>query len=293
MIVPEAELEEMIGAAPAVVFEGAQGVLLDETHGFHPHTTWSNCTFDNALDDARAFDVVQRVGVLRALPSRHGAGPFPTEDAAVTPAVRELHNLANAWQGTVRHGWFDVVLARYALEVTGGIDVLALTHLDAVERLGRFRVAEAYEVASLPRLAATVGGEPSDALTRWLGAAKPIYREADEDRVPREIEALLGVRVGIVSRGPSADRCRDAEMSSLTHRSGLSRSASDRLSAVLGRARRPAARPSRDRRSRAAARPVSCHRNRGRGDRAERRPDRRRPRFGVVALRSRDIGPGS
>jgi adenylosuccinate synthase len=204
LVVPDLDLEAMIAAAPSVVFEGAQGVLLDETHGFHPHTTWSNCTFENALELAAGFDALTRVGVLRALPSRHGAGPFPTEDAAVSAAVVEPHNLETPWQGAIRHGWFDAVLARYALDVTGGVDALALTHLDAVERLGRFRFCDAYEAGGVPRVPATPGAEPSDALTRWLGAARPILRDGDPRAAVRHVEELVGARVSLVSRGPTA-----------------------------------------------------------------------------------------
>lgn len=118
-----------------VLFEGAQGVLLDETYGFHPHTTWSNTTFANAMDLLQGFtgDVL-KVGVLRGHMTRHGAGPFPTELCEVIPLTSDIqtdmHNKWGQFQEHLRVGHFDAVLARYALEVIGGVDALAITNLD-------------------------------------------------------------------------------------------------------------------------------------------------------------------
>lgn len=113
------------------LFEGAQGVLLDETHGWAPNNTWSTCTPKNALEllgEAGVMrDDIEVTGVLRAFHTRHGAGPLPTE--TVLP-IAELHNGDHPWQGAFRWGHFDGRLARYALEVSGRVDQLAITHLD-------------------------------------------------------------------------------------------------------------------------------------------------------------------
>ena len=92
------------------VFEGAQGVLLDEWFGFHPHTTWSTTTFANAdavLDEAGFDGHRTRVGVLRTYFTRHGPGPLVTEDATLRPAAPEPHNADAGWQGRFRVGAFD------------------------------------------------------------------------------------------------------------------------------------------------------------------------------------------
>ena len=117
-----------LAAARGVVFEGAQGVLLDETWGFHPHTTWSDCTGTQlgALWDGP----LTRLGVLRTYQTRHGAGPLPTGGTLHQP---EVHNDASGWQGSFRTGALDGVLLRYALDVIGGVDGLALTHLDRLD----------------------------------------------------------------------------------------------------------------------------------------------------------------
>ena len=127
-IVPDAA--DMLHAPGAVVFEGAQGVLLDEWYGFHPHTTWSTTTFGNALTLLHEADYpggITRIGSLRAYMTRHGPGPFPTEDADLTRRSPDLHNALNPWQRQFRIGWLDLLLLRYALEVAGGVDQLAVT----------------------------------------------------------------------------------------------------------------------------------------------------------------------
>ncbi|QQQ79983.1 adenylosuccinate synthetase [Saccharothrix sp. 6-C] len=127
-----------------LVFEGAQGVLLDQWRGFHPHTTWSTVTPDNArtLLGHRHATVL---GVTRTYQTRHGAGPLPTEDDHVLTRFPERHNGTGHYQGSWRAGHLDAVLLRYAVDACGGVDALAVTHLDARD----LHVATAYD-APLP-----------------------------------------------------------------------------------------------------------------------------------------------
>jgi adenylosuccinate synthase len=121
-------LASLLRAGP-VVFEGAQGVLLDEWHGFHPYTTWSTTTSANAEALlGEAGQTATRLGVLRCYLTRHGPGPLVTEDP--TLELPDRYNRRNEWQGPFRLGHFDTVALRYAVKVTGGVDSLALTHLD-------------------------------------------------------------------------------------------------------------------------------------------------------------------
>ena len=130
-----------------VIFEGAQGVLLDQDWGFHPHTTWSECTFVNAQHLLAGADVdhVQRLGVLRVYHTRHGAGPFPTESAEFEPFSADDHNRHTPWQHGLRSGAFDLVLARYAMEVVGGCDGLVFTHLDKLDKVKDTPICVAYD----------------------------------------------------------------------------------------------------------------------------------------------------
>jgi adenylosuccinate synthase len=104
-LVDAAHLRRLLARPGAVVFEGAQGVLLDEWHGFHPYTTWSTTTFANAealLADADHAGATTRLGVLRVYATRHGPGPFVTEDAALAAALPEPHNPTNPWRRAMR-----------------------------------------------------------------------------------------------------------------------------------------------------------------------------------------------
>jgi adenylosuccinate synthase len=116
-----------------VIYEGAQGVLLDQDHGFHPHTTWARTTYANAnaLIRPNLFaNEWETIGVLRAYSTRHGPGPFPTEDTELE--LPDATNGRNRWQGSWRVGHFDAVLSRYAIAATGPVSGLALTCLDRI-----------------------------------------------------------------------------------------------------------------------------------------------------------------
>src|SRR5262249_1067624 len=114
------------------VYEGAQGVLLDEWYGFHPHTTWSTVTPHHALEMAAGSgaEEVCVLGLTRAYLTRHGAGPFPSYDEGLTAALADEGNPWNAWQGSLRAGWLDLVLLRYAARACGALDGLAVSCLD-------------------------------------------------------------------------------------------------------------------------------------------------------------------
>jgi adenylosuccinate synthase len=218
----------LVGDEP-VVFEGAQGVLLDEWVGFHPFTTWSTCTWQNAeelLHEHGSPHPAFRLGVLRTYATRHGAGPFPTEARDLPPTRTVEHNSEGPWQGAFRSGWFDAVLARYALLAAGGAEGLALTHLDRVPKGRPWPMATAYDVGGDPdpelfersddghvrnlRL-----GPPHDlahveALGRALLSARPTYKAIQPGSpsvapdVSSAVEEELGVRVMLTSFGPTA-----------------------------------------------------------------------------------------
>lgn len=231
LIVPDDHLGELLREPGSVVFEGAQGVLLDEWRGFHPYTTWSTCTFDNALEllaEHRFDGSVSRLGLTRTYGVRHGPGPFPTEAPELTGVLPEPHNDIGPWQGVFRRGWLDAVLLRYALEVCGGADGLVVTHLDALDRLERWQVCDAYQTPPDidDRLVERDAGdrwlvtalrpgpfrdlEYQEALGRALERLVPRIEAPDPGREPQTavlgwLEAALGVPVWITSRGASAE----------------------------------------------------------------------------------------
>jgi adenylosuccinate synthase len=199
-------LAGLLRAGP-VVFEGAQGVLLDEWHGFHPYTTWSTTTFANAetlLADAGVTAGAARLGVVRSYLTRHGPGPLVTEDP--TLELPESHNGRNEWQGPVRTGHFDAVALRYAVQVTGGVDGIALTHVDVADT-HRLLICHRYLIDGKPldRLPAGRAGDlpGQERLTRMLFRAKPVCAAPTADW-PQEVGTALGAQVTLVSRGPTA-----------------------------------------------------------------------------------------
>ncbi len=119
-----------------LIFEGAQGILLDEKYGMDPHTTWSNTTFGNAnvLLSGSSRDI-NYIGVTRAYMTRHGEGPFPTEDSTLN--LKEDHNPDTGWQGKMRLGHLDLPALRYALDTLlyrrQRRMTIALTHLDRIK----------------------------------------------------------------------------------------------------------------------------------------------------------------
>lgn len=118
--------------AEYMVFEGAQGVMLDERHGTAPHNTWTNTTFGNAdtlLDEAGVSQRI-RIGCIRSYYTRHGAGPFPTEDVLLN--LPETHNSSHGFAGVFRVGRFDWELLDKAISICGGIHCFAVSHLDCL-----------------------------------------------------------------------------------------------------------------------------------------------------------------
>lgn len=158
-------ITDALNPTECMVFEGAQGVMLDEKHGTAPHNTWTNTTFENAdtLLDEACVDPSERIriGCFRTYYTRHGAGPFPTEDNTLD--VPEPHNGNDGFQGKFRVGHFDYTTAKKAIDIVHGVDYLSLSHLDY-----------------LPRLKVT------------------------ELEFLEKLDDHLGVPVGIIGRGPTA-----------------------------------------------------------------------------------------
>jgi adenylosuccinate synthase len=146
-IIDETAIQTLLTQSGTILFEGAQGVLLDENYGFTPYTTWSTTTFANAETLLQEHDYageVIKLGLLRAYATRHGAGPFPTEDRALTLSLPDQHNTWNDWQRTFRVGYLDLVAARYAKDVLGKLDYLALTNLDRLEMMPEWKICHSY-----------------------------------------------------------------------------------------------------------------------------------------------------
>jgi len=161
-----------------VLFEGAQGVLLDEWRGFHPYTTWSSITtsaVDSAAARAGVTAPIEHYGVFRTYLTRHGVGPLPTHDQSLDDRLHEPHNSAAGWQGRFRRGHPDAVLLRYALEAVGPLSGLLVSHLDVFERGVRLKWCERYATRSRLPLGALGDLSHQGKLTKLLENAEPQY----------------------------------------------------------------------------------------------------------------------
>ena len=233
-VVPDESLKEILAKDGTVVCELSQGVLLDEWRGFHPYTTWGTCTADQAIEllHNAAFDgTVHKLGVVRAYATRHGPGPFVTEDFDLTKRLPDPPSSRGEWQGQFRVGHFDCVSTRYAISACGGIDSLAITCLDRLREELMWFVCTHYELAvedcdsdlfdrddvsehlaTDMRLGTFQDLAHQERLTNALLRAKPVLRitaafgtfsENTADHVHR-IARELDVPVSILSFGPTA-----------------------------------------------------------------------------------------
>ncbi len=156
-----------------VLFEGAQGTLLDPDHGTYPYVTSSNCVAANAAIGSgvgpAALGTI--VGIAKAYTTRVGSGPFPTELTDATgDRLRQLGAEYGATTGRPRRcGWQDACVLRYAARVNG-LHCLALTKLDVLSSFETLKIAVAYEIDG-----ARTEDLPPDA--ELLSRAKPIYEE--------------------------------------------------------------------------------------------------------------------
>lgn len=181
-----------------LIFEGAQGIGLDETYGTAPHNTWSNCTPQNAMRilDGLGRDRAKVIGVTRTYQTRHGAGPLPTESRSLDRP--EPHNAAGTYQGGWRVGHLDCGLLTYTLGVCKGasrIDELAVTHLDALDD---------HNVVSIgykPTLGGGFGTKSLEGLHLYEG----VYQTWPRDTFVEQLEGTLNRPVTIGSYGPTAE----------------------------------------------------------------------------------------
>lgn len=144
-----AYLLNAVEADKKILFEGAQGALLDIDHGTFPFVTSSNSSGVGVSSGSGipARYVTRVVGILKAYTTRVGGGPFPTEqDNEIGQHIREMGNE----YGTVtkrprRCGWFDAVAARYTTRLSG-VDTLSIMLLDVLSELPELQICTAYEI---------------------------------------------------------------------------------------------------------------------------------------------------
>ncbi len=208
-----------------VLFEGAQGVLLDEHFGFHPHTTWSSITAAAAENAAAAVGIdfpIEHYGVLRAYLTRHGTGPLPTHDPALDAQLAEPHNRGEGWQGPFRRGHPDAILLQYAIEAAGRLRGLFVSHLDVFGRGVHLKWCRHYTLppqdefpSFVERLPLPLAGDlvQQSKLTRLLASARPEYASepvTSERECLHRIASVADLPIVLRSHGCTSASVRDA-----------------------------------------------------------------------------------
>lgn len=197
----------MLNSESNLIFEASQGVLLDQDYGFRPHITKSSCTTVNAkemLTEAGFDGEVFQLGITRTFMSKHGAGPFPTEDKDLTSLLQDKHNHFNPWQQNFRVGYLDIPALKYSVEANGGIDGLAITHLDVLDKKEIWKVCLGYQHDDLSTFALKVDGKGrqwQESLTRELQQVTCNSVYVKGERIPSLISSALNVPVEIISSG--------------------------------------------------------------------------------------------
>ncbi len=212
-------LDEARRQGKRILFEGAQGAMLDVDHGTYPYVTSSNTLAGQAAAGAGvgagAVDYV--LGITKAYTTRVGQGPFPAE---LDDEIGRLLGERGREFGTVtgrrrRCGWFDAVLVRQAITV-GGIDGIALTKLDVLDGLSELRVCTGYRIDGetcdhLPALASLQArAEPLyETLEGWSQSTKGARYWADLPATAvkyiRRLEELIEAPVAMLSTSPERE----------------------------------------------------------------------------------------
>ena len=209
-------LNQQMNDGKSVLFEGAQGTLLDVDHGTYPYVTASNATAGGActgtgVGPTRIHGII---GISKAYTTRVGGGPFPTElSDSLGELIREKGREFGASTGRPRRcGWFDAVVARYSVLINN-LDSLVITKLDVLDGLSEIKICTGYRYKG-----SSLKSFPPD--IRALGQCKPEYATVkgwkettagiqEYDALPglakdylNRLSDLLKVEISVVSTGP-------------------------------------------------------------------------------------------
>jgi adenylosuccinate synthase len=216
-------LQQALRDKKRILFEAAQGSLLDVDHGTYPYVTSSNSSTTGVWSGSGvpARNLERVIGVIKAYTTRVGRGPFPTELDDGADGIGERIRKTGREYGTVtgrprRCGWFDAVAARYTARLSG-TDELAVMLLDVLSEVNEIKICTAYELDGQ-----RIDDFPGDAFL--VERCKPIYETLKPWSMPvsdarkksdlpaaarayvERISALLGLPVSIVSVGPDREQ---------------------------------------------------------------------------------------
>ncbi|MFZ5944998.1 MAG: adenylosuccinate synthase [Bacillota bacterium] len=213
-------IHDALDAGENVLFEGAQGTLLDLDHGTFPYVTSSHPVAGAACIGAGVgpTDISKVIGVVKAYTTRVGEGPFPTElTGDMGDLIRKIgHEFGTTTGRPRRCGWLDCVILRYAARVSG-LDSIAITKLDVLDSIEKIKICVGYKYN---------GSELKDfpSSLKVLAQCQPVYEEMDgwlEDttnarsyeELPEKareyiqrITELIGVKTAIIAVGPKREQ---------------------------------------------------------------------------------------
>jgi adenylosuccinate synthase len=203
----------------SLLFEGAQGALLDVDHGTYPYVTSSNCLAGAAAPGSgigpQLLDYV--LGIVKAYTTRVGTGPFPTEltDEIGAGLAKRGNEFGSVTGRPRRCGWLDVAALKRSLQLNG-VDGLCITKLDVLDGMTSIRICTGYRVNGVPLPLLPIGADA-------VAECEPVYEDmpgwpestlgADSfESLPaparaylRRIEQLTGVPIAMVSTGAERD----------------------------------------------------------------------------------------
>jgi adenylosuccinate synthase len=213
-------LDREIRAGKRVLFEGAQGTLLDVDHGTYPFVTSSSTVTGGACSGSGVGPqhIQQIIGISKAYTTRVGSGPFPTEiDGPEGETLRREGAEFGATTGRSRRcGWFDAVGVRHAVRMNG-MTGIALTKLDVLTGFKKIPICTAYRYQGK-----TVDEFPAS--SKVMQGAEPVYEEmagweapldnvrnfsdlpAAAQKYVKRIEAVIGTEIILVSVGPGREQ---------------------------------------------------------------------------------------
>ena len=212
-------LQAAKAAGKSLLFEGAQGALLDVDHGTYPYVTSSNCLAGTAAPGAgvgpQFLDYV--LGIVKAYTTRVGTGPFPTElkDDVGAGLARRGNEFGSVTGRPRRCGWLDLPALKRSLQLNG-VNGLCVMKLDVLDGMDEIRICTSYTVAGKPVELLPTGADAVaecvpvyESLPGWrdstVGVRSFDALPANARAYLRRVEALAGVPLAMVSTGPDRD----------------------------------------------------------------------------------------
>ncbi|MGL9732920.1 MAG: adenylosuccinate synthase [Wolbachia sp.] len=210
-------LNDLAREGKKIIFEGAQGTFLDIDHGTYPFVTSSNTVASQAITGSGLFSNAYVIGVAKAYTTRVGNGPFPTEQKnkvgdSLFIIGKELGTVSNRRR---RCGWFDAVLVRQAVQLSG-VSSIVLTKLDILDSFDTVKICNGYKCSEriydyLPA-SHSIQGELEPIYEEFPGWKENTQGKRSVEELPinlmryvRKIEELIGVPIYLISTSPKRE----------------------------------------------------------------------------------------